>query len=68
MRGVVGVLALMSSIAVTLVHGQGFPPELAAKKMTVADGFEVTLVAAEPTVRQPVCIEFDDRGRLWVVQ
>ena len=36
--------------------------------MTVADGFAVDLVAAEPHVRQPVCIEFDDRGRLWVVQ
>ena len=36
--------------------------------MTVADGFEVQLVAAEPLVRQPVAIEFDDRGRLWVVQ
>ena len=36
--------------------------------MTPADGFAVDLVAAEPHVRQPVCIEFDDRGRLWVVQ
>jgi putative membrane-bound dehydrogenase-like protein len=36
--------------------------------MTPAAGFDVSLVAAEPLVRQPVCIEFDDRGRLWVVQ
>ena len=47
---------------------QGYSPDIAARKMTPADGFEVTLVASEPTVRQPVCIEFDDRGRLWVVQ
>ncbi len=47
---------------------QGYSPEVAASKMTVADGFAVDLVAAEPHVRQPVCIEFDDRGRLWVVQ
>lgn len=47
---------------------QGYSPDIAAKKMTPADGFEVTLVASEPAVRQPVCIEFDDRGRLWVVQ
>ena len=26
------------------------------------------LVAAEPLVRQPVAIDFDDRGRLWVMQ
>jgi hypothetical protein len=36
--------------------------------MTPADGFAVKLVAAEPVVRQPVAIEFDERGRLWVVQ
>src|SRR6516162_8115381 len=50
------------------LSGQGYAPEIAAKKMTTPDGFEVTLVAAEPLVRQPVCIEFDDRGRLWVMQ
>src|SRR5450755_4456427 len=47
---------------------QGYSPDIAARKMTLADGFEVTLVGSEPAVRQPVCIEFDDRGRLWVVQ
>jgi putative membrane-bound dehydrogenase-like protein len=48
--------------------GQGYAPEEAVRKMTPADGFAVKLVAAEPVVRQPVAIEFDDRGRLWVVQ
>jgi len=47
---------------------QRFSPTDAPKRMTMADGFQVKLVAAEPLVRQPVCIEFDDRGRLWVVQ
>jgi hypothetical protein len=47
---------------------QGFTPDKAAAKMTVPDGFQVELVAGEPLVRQPVCIEFDDRGRLWVIQ
>jgi putative membrane-bound dehydrogenase-like protein len=47
---------------------QGYAPEVAAAKMTAADSFAVDLVAAEPQVRQPVCIEFDDCGRLWVVQ
>ncbi len=47
---------------------QGVRPEDAARRMTVANGFEVQLVAAEPRVRQPVAIDFDDRGRLWVIQ
>src|SRR5437588_9486177 len=51
-----------------VVLGQGFPPAEAPRRMTLAKGFQVKLVAAEPLVRQPVCIEFDDRGRLWVIQ
>ncbi|MBI5760665.1 MAG: c-type cytochrome [Planctomycetales bacterium] len=44
------------------------PPEKAVEQMQVADGFRVELVAAEPLVRQPVAIDFDDRGRLWAIQ
>ncbi|HEV3120934.1 MAG TPA: PVC-type heme-binding CxxCH protein, partial [Isosphaeraceae bacterium] len=47
---------------------QGNPPAEAAERMTVAEGLAVRLVASEPLVRQPVAIEFDDRGRLWVIQ
>src|SRR5260370_2265436 len=36
--------------------------------MTGAAGFKVKLVAGEPMIRKPVSLEFDDRGRLWVVQ
>jgi putative membrane-bound dehydrogenase-like protein len=57
---------LLSSRGLAL--GQGYAPEEAVRKMTVADGFKVQLVAAEPMVRQPVAIEFDERGRLWVIQ
>src|SRR5262245_11069212 len=49
-------------------YAQGLTPEQAVAKMTVPDGFEVSVVASEPLVRQPVAIEFDDRGRLWVIQ
>lgn len=50
------------------VFAQGFAPQEAAKKMKVADGFAVDLIVSEPMVAQPVCIEFDDQGRLWVIQ
>src|SRR5437868_2207714 len=43
-------------------------PEEAKKTFTVAGGLKIELVASEPMVRQPVCITFDDRGRLWVLQ
>ncbi len=47
---------------------QGYAPSEAVDRMTVRDGFSVELIAAEPQVRQPVAIDVDDRGRMWVLQ
>jgi len=44
------------------------PPAEAVKKMTVPPGFRVQLFAGEPQVMQPIAMEFDDRGRLWLVE
>ena len=43
-------------------------PEESLKTLRVPDGFQVHLAAAEPDVRQPIAITFDDRGRLWVAE
>lgn len=50
------------------LRSQGYPASEAVSRMTVADGLMVQLVASEPLVRQPVTMEFDDRGRMWVIQ
>lgn len=60
--------AMLHVAAVLPVAAQGYSPDTAAGKMTVPDGLHPQLYASEPMVRQPVAIEFDDRGRLWVVQ
>ncbi|HEY1186545.1 MAG TPA: PVC-type heme-binding CxxCH protein, partial [Gemmata sp.] len=44
------------------------PTKDAAGKMTVPEGFKVTLFAGEPDVVQPIAFTFDDRGRMWVVE
>ncbi|HEX8912398.1 MAG TPA: PVC-type heme-binding CxxCH protein, partial [Humisphaera sp.] len=44
------------------------PPAEALKHFKARPGLAVDLIAAEPTVRQPLCINFDERGRMWVVQ
>jgi putative membrane-bound dehydrogenase-like protein len=44
------------------------PPEEAARTMIVPEGFQVTLFAGEPDVRQPIGFCLDDRGRLWVAE
>src|SRR5713101_2961853 len=43
-------------------------PKAERKGFHVPPGFEVQLVAAEPDVRKPININFDDRGRLWVTE
>ncbi len=42
------------------------PPEKAEATFEVEPGFRVELVAAEPLVMDPVCMSFDERGRLFV--
>lgn len=43
-------------------------PIEAAATIKVPPGFQVTLFAGEPDVRQPIAIDFDDRGRLLVAE
>ena len=45
-----------------------FAPLEAAKTMQVPKGFEVTLFAGEPGIKQPIGFCIDDRGRLWVAE
>jgi putative membrane-bound dehydrogenase-like protein len=37
-------------------------------RMTLPPGFNITLFAGEPDVRQPIAFAIDDRGRLWVAE
>ena len=43
-------------------------PSQSLQRITVPDGFHVALFAGEPDVRRPIAFDFDDRGRLWVVE
>lgn len=43
-------------------------PRATLQQLKTPDGLELQLVASEPAIRQPVCINFDERGRIWVVQ
>jgi putative heme-binding domain-containing protein len=55
-------------------HGQDFvpgpalSPADAIKRMKVPAGFSVELVAAEPTIVNPVAMTFDERGRIWITE
>jgi putative membrane-bound dehydrogenase-like protein len=43
-------------------------PAESLKQFQVADDLKLEQVLAEPVVAQPVFLNFDERGRLWVVQ
>lgn len=43
------------------------PAAESARLFTVPDDLEMELVLAEPIVTQPVFLNFDERGRMWVI-
>lgn len=43
------------------------PPEEAIETFTVPDDLELDIVLAEPQVQQPLFVNFDERGRMWVM-
>lgn len=47
---------------------QGLEAVAAADAMVVPEGFQVTVAAAEPDVKQPIAMALDDRGRVWIAE
>lgn len=47
---------------------QATPPDEALAAFRYPEDLSLQLMLAEPQISQPVFINFDDRGRLWVVQ
>src|SRR5262249_24374810 len=43
-------------------------PEASARCVTLPSGFRLDLVAAEPLVREPTAMAFDERGRIFVCE
>jgi putative membrane-bound dehydrogenase-like protein len=62
--------ALAASAVVSGAEPQTGPlsPAESFARFHVADDLEIEQVLAEPVVAQPVFLNFDERGRMWVVQ
>ncbi|HUR28832.1 MAG TPA: ThuA domain-containing protein, partial [Planctomycetota bacterium] len=54
----------------SLAYPTGGPlrPEAAQKSLVLHEGFEASLVAAEPLVVNPISLDWDPSGRLWVAE
>ncbi len=44
------------------------PAEQCVPQFAMHDGFQIELVASEPTISQPLFLSWDSRGRMWTVQ
>src|SRR5690606_6166095 len=47
---------------------RGLSPEEAMQTFEVAEGFQIEQIAAEPLISDPVAMEIDEFGRLYVVE
>ncbi len=57
--------------AVFNTEAEGQHPPTAAEMVKLIElpkGFNATLFAGDPDAQQPICMDFDDRGRLWVAE
>ena len=54
--------------ATAYTQRQALSPAESLSRLDPAPGYKVELAANEPDVRQPLDLQFDHRGRLWVVQ
>ncbi|RPH50071.1 MAG: dehydrogenase, partial [Planctomycetota bacterium] len=63
------LLAVIPLIAATFQEPSGpLSPKEALKSFTVAPGFRIDLVAAEPDVMDPVAMAFDEDGSIYVAE
>ena len=63
---IVVIVASVAAAAPAVVETDPLPPQEQREKFRLPPGFEIQLVAAEPTIQKPMNMAFDTRGRLWV--
>jgi len=61
-------LGCSSGLAAEPTQDAPRPLAEAAGRMSLPEGFKVTLFAGEPNIHQPIAMTIDPRGRLWVVE
>ncbi len=61
--------AILLSILATSIHFGAAPAESAASaaEFRLADGLQIEVFASDPSIAKPIQMNFDARGRLWLV-
>jgi putative heme-binding domain-containing protein len=66
-RGAEGLDDALRNLRASMVTTPPLSPAESLRHFKVPEGLAIDLIAAEPTVRQPLYMTFDERGRMWVV-
>ena len=61
-------LSICCAMSIDAFADEPLAPADAAATCKVPEGFQVTVFAGEPDIRQPIGFCIDDRGRLWVAE
>ncbi|SOE19921.1 Cytochrome C oxidase, cbb3-type, subunit III [Spirosomataceae bacterium TFI 002] len=65
--GLISILILsIFSIGFKFIHTD--EPEISLENYHIEEGFELSVIAAEPLLIAPVSMDFDNKGRMWVVE
>lgn len=68
-KSLAGLLFCVCLLAASSRHkSHEVPPEKALATFQVVDGFQIEMVASEPLVADPVAMEIDEAGRMYVVE
>jgi hypothetical protein len=67
-RILVSLCTILAAGSAAHAQNAPLPPDKAAGRMTLPEGFRVSLCASEPDLVKPIAMTLDDRGRLWVVE
>jgi putative membrane-bound dehydrogenase-like protein len=62
------LILLLFSVSCTSRYPGPLTPEKALESFELRDGFKIELFGSEPYIRDPVCMEFDEQGNVYVVE
>lgn len=62
------LLAVLAALLVAAPTFAQLPPDKALASLTVADGLQIELFAAEPMLINPTSMDIDHKGRVWIAE
>ena len=62
------IVLFLAGILISRCQTEPGNADISFDQYKVEEGFEMQLIAAEPLIQAPVAMDFDNKGRIWVVE